>query len=338
MLQLLSGSEFHTHSYTFPVDDLSQVGEVRRFVGTFAQHLQLTEIEAGRAAIIINELGHNLIRHARGGTLHVRGINEAGARGLEIVSIDSGPGLDPAKALLDGFSTGTTPGTGLGAIRRQSDVFDIYSSPGHGTAVLAQVYSVPPASLVYEWGAVNIPLKGETVCGDAWTVTTEDSGLNVLVADGLGHGFNANKAAKEAVRVFREQRAPRADLALQAIHQKLKSTRGAAVFVLKLNGESAEFSGVGNIRTVVCSGNTSRTLISQNGTAGLQIRSLPHLSEKIPGDALIILHSDGISSKWDLASYPGLSRRHPALVAQFLYRDFTRKTDDATLVVVRRKP
>ena len=49
----------------------------------------------------------------------------------------------------------------------------------------------------------------------------------------------------------------------------------------------------------------------------------------------VVLHSDGLSSRWNLGTYPGLARRHPMLVAGVLYRDFGRRTDDAAVVVVR---
>jgi hypothetical protein len=42
----------------------------------------------------------------------------------------------PARRLLDRRH----PGTGLGAISRMSQLFDIYSQPGHGTAVVAQLW------------------------------------------------------------------------------------------------------------------------------------------------------------------------------------------------------
>jgi hypothetical protein len=50
---------------------------------------------------------------------------------------------------------------------------------------------------------------------------------------------------------------------------------------------------------------------------------------------LLILHSDGLATRWDLSRYPGLALRHPTLVAATLYRDFTRGRDDVTVFVAR---
>jgi hypothetical protein len=46
------------------------------------------------------------------------------------------------------------------------------------------------------------------------------------------------------------------------------------------------------------------------------------------------MHSDGLGSQWRIDRYPGLSLRHPAMVAGVLYRDFTRGRDDVTVAVL----
>jgi len=51
-----------------------------------------------------------------------------------------------------------------------------------------------------------------------------------------------------------------------------------------------------------------------------------------------VMHSDGISSQWQLDSYAGLRGKHPTLVAGVLFRDFGRQRDDATVVVVKDRP
>jgi len=54
-------------------------------------------------------------------------------------------------------------------------------------------------------------------------------------------------------------------------------------------------------------------------------------------DAMLIMHSDGIGTRWDLERYPGLPQRHPALIAAVLYRDHARGRDDAGIVVAQRQ-
>jgi anti-sigma regulatory factor (Ser/Thr protein kinase)/serine/threonine protein phosphatase PrpC len=340
VLPLLSGNEFSRMSFPFELVDSSQVGEARRFALVLCSELDFEETRQGRVGIIVNELGNNLVRYASHSRLIFRKFSDSTGVGVEILSIDSGPGLDIDRALEDGYSTGGTPGTGLGSVRRLSDVFDIHSSIEKGTVVLSRVNSRTPihvdGSGVLEIGAVNIALAGEDVCGDSWCVKQSGTDYSVLVVDGLGHGPFANQAASIAVDSFLESAAGGVAEAMQHIHSRLKGSRGAAVFIVKIQNGSASFVGVGNIRAVLKSETEMKTLITQNGTAGLNIGSLKVFSQPWESDGFLILHSDGISSRWDLSAYPGIIHRHPSILAAVLYRDYSRGTDDSTVVVVRK--
>lgn len=61
------------------------------------------------------------------------------------------------------------------------------------------------------------------------------------------------------------------------------------------------------------------------------------MEDRSPWDAesVLVLHSDGISSRWSLEQYPGLRDCHPALIAGVLHRDFRKGHDDSTVVVIR---
>jgi hypothetical protein len=50
---------------------------------------------------------------------------------------------------------------------------------------------------------------------------------------------------------------------------------------------------------------------------------------------VLVLHTDGINSRWDPADYPGADHHHPAIMAALIWRDANRGNDDATVVVVR---
>jgi hypothetical protein len=52
----------------------------------------------------------------------------------------------------------------------------------------------------------------------------------------------------------------------------------------------------------------------------------------------MVMFSDGLASHWSLDDYPGLRQRHPTLIAAVLYRDFSRRRDDVTVVVARQRP
>jgi hypothetical protein len=93
------------------------------------------------------------------------------------------------------------------------------------------------------------------------------------------------------------------------------------------------FCGLGNIRAAVLSETGSRVLLSQNGTAGLQMRDARELTESWPRKGLLVIHSDGITGRWNLDQYPGIKVRHAGIIAGVIYRDFCRGSDDSTVVV-----
>jgi hypothetical protein len=240
--------------------------------------------------------------------------------------------------LRDGFSTSGSPGNGLGAIMRLSAFMDLYSTTQTGTALLARLWSVPKSARPdgrLTFGVVSVPHPGESVCGDAWAATQDGGRCLLMIADGLGHGPPAAEAALAAVRIFRDNPQLGPAAVLQAMHGALRSTRGASVAVAEtdLDARLLRYAGVGNVAGCVLAAGVSRSLMSHNGTVGHEARKFQEFSYPLPEGATLVLHSDGLASRWDLASYPGLAGRDPALVAGVLYRDFGRGRDDATVVV-----
>ena len=54
---------------SFDVTEASQVGEVRRAAVRIAQGMGFDETATGRVALVVTELGNNLVRHAKRGRL-----------------------------------------------------------------------------------------------------------------------------------------------------------------------------------------------------------------------------------------------------------------------------
>jgi hypothetical protein len=261
-------------------------------------------------------------------------------RGIGLLALDRGPGFSNlAEAMRDGFSSAGTPGTGLGAIRRLSTLFDIYSVPGGGTALVATVWpGTPPATRPGPLASgINVPYPGERVSGDAWALETTPERTLVLVSDGLGHGAQAAAASEAAVAIFRQRASRQPAEILEAVHDALRPTRGAAVAIAEvgIGRDVVRFAGIGNIAGTVLSDGRTWSLVSHHGTAGHDVRRVQEFSYPWPPGASLVLHSDGLVSHWTLDQYPGLAARHPMLVAGILYRDFRRGRDDTTVVVLR---
>jgi hypothetical protein len=157
----------------------------------------------------------------------------------------------------------------------------------------------------------------------------------ILVADGLGHGLQAADASREAVRLFRENRTLDGPRLIEVLHAGLRSTRGAAVAVADVRRGQGElrFTGVGNISGTLVSGATTRSMVSQNGTVGAEARRIQEFTYPFADDTLLVMHSDGLTSRWQVSQYPGLRLKKPGLIAGVLYRDHRRERDDVTVLV-----
>lgn len=322
------------------VADASQVGEARRAATRLAEAAGLGETQAAEAGIVATELGNNLTRYGRGGRILIQPLAVGGGPGLEILAIDSGPGMaDVQRCMQDGFSTGGTPGTGLGAVRRIAAEFDLFSIPELGTVVLARIGAKPRPGLQksspFRWGAVCVPAPGETVCGDAWRVLERGDELHLMIADGLGHGPLAAEASEPCARLFEAGSFTGPDAFIESAHRSIGGTRGAAAAacVVSAAKRSLRYAGVGNIAGALRSAGESRGLFSHNGTVGHLMRKVQQIDYPWPDRGLLIMHSDGLQSRWDLSRYPGLVTRHPAVVAGVLFRDFVRGRDDVTVLV-----
>lgn len=325
-------------SVRLTVNDLSEVAEARRTVTALGQEVGLDETDQGRAALVASEMATNLAKHGGGGVLLARVLPD----GLELLAIDQGPGMtDPAQCLRDGYSTAGSAGTGLGAIQRQSDAFDLYARPGAGTVVLGRVRQrhrgrVTPRFII---GAVSLPIDGENQCGDGWICQGDDASLRLAVFDGLGHGPDANAASEAALAFITPGRSEAPAATLQRIHLGIRHTRGAAgaIYDLHASGCILRHAGVGNIAgTLVTDGDgRARSLMSHNGTLGHLATRFQDFTQPWLRSDLLVLATDGLQTRWDLGRYQGLRQRDPAVIAGVLWRDFRRGRDDVTVLVVR---
>jgi anti-sigma regulatory factor (Ser/Thr protein kinase) len=326
-----------------PITDSSQIGEARRQANRIAEEAGFSEADRGKASIVVSELATNIARHASSGEILLQSVEVGNRKWIDILSVDRGPGIaDVGRSLQDGFSTGGTSGTGLGAARRLASEFDIYSAQPSGTVVFCRVVDQPLRTYTprpFYWAVFGRPAPLETECGDAWRIAERNGSLALMLVDGLGHGHEAAKAAAEAVCVFdRDPFVPLTEF-FGAAHARMHGTRGAAMAAIQMDAASRQikYAGVGNIAGHLhgSAGERGRGLFSHNGIVGVQIRKVQEFHYEYPASGLLIMHSDGLQSRWSLDVYPGLAQRHPGVIAGVLYRDFTRGRDDVTVAAIR---
>lgn len=108
-----------------------------------------------------------------------------------------------------------------------------------------------------------------------------------------------------------------------------------ALAELDLAQSVVRFCGVGNIAGTIIADEAKHNLVSHNGIVGYEVARRQEFTYPWTGSARLIMHSDGLNQRWNLASYQGLSRRPASLQAGVLYRDHARGRDDVTVVVVK---
>lgn len=324
------------------VRESTQTGEARRKAAELAQDLQLGEVRSGAVAVVATEMATNLVKHAGNGTMFLQRVQENGSSGLRLMAIDKGPGItDVTRALQDGHSTAGSMGTGLGAVRRLSDQFEVYSASGMGTLVRADFWpdhhtnAHSPKRLVT--GVVSEPMHGEEECGDGWGCRRFADSVVLMVVDGLGHGVLAAEAAREAEKILANAQSHSPLEILQDIHDALRKTRGAAVAVARINDAKGlvSFAGVGNVSASIISPGLSRSMASHNGTVGHHMPRVQEFTYPWNADSILVMHSDGLVSRWDLDRYPGIWSKHPSVISALLHRDFCRRRDDVTVLAAK---
>lgn len=320
------------------IDDPSQVGECRRRAQRLAEAYGFGTTDVGRVGIVATELANNVANHARRGEFLLQALGDGSGVSIEMVAIDRGPGMHVDTCMRDGYSTAGTAGTGLGAVSRLSSMFDVYSLIDQGTAAVSRISKQPSAireDRASAFGAVCIAVAGEIDCGDTWRIAQRDDAMAMMVCDGLGHGSAASLASQAAAQTFGQNPFDRPSQAMQRLHAKLAGGRGAAAAVAVLDRAKASvaYAGIGNISGSIVSSERSKGMVSHNGILGAQFLRSQQFDYEFPQGSRIVMHSDGISARWSLSSYPGLSARHASVIAAVLYRDHARPRDDVTVIV-----
>jgi anti-sigma regulatory factor (Ser/Thr protein kinase) len=321
-------------THVLPIEDSSQVGFARRTAHKLAEQSGFDATDAGRVALVVTEVASNILKHASNGELHLR-VLPGSTLGIEVIAIDRGKGFDLQDCMADGFSTRGTQGIGLGSMLRQAQVFDVHTDAS-GTVLLTRFY--PRAATIKDLrvGVTQHSLHDDPACGDVWELAIKGSHVSILMIDGLGHGPEAEDAAKAGATAFNREPFTDPSVLLEEIHHDMRGTRGGAVAVTQFNAEQdrLRFIGIGNIGATLIGEDKPRGLASHPGIVGLQYRKVPVVDYAECTGKLLILYSDGLQSRWNLRDYPGLMYRHPAIIAAVLHRDFCRGRDDVTVLVI----
>ncbi|HYG39602.1 MAG TPA: ATP-binding protein [Cytophagales bacterium] len=328
---------------SFALSDRSYVSLIKKEIKKIAGNIGFSGNRLAEIEIIIAEITSNIIKYSIDGSILVKHFVKGTAEGIEIISIDNGPGMTNVSLMVkDGVSTTRTLGQGLGAIKRLSDNFDIYSVPQWGTILLSRVFKNPEANTtskeIFNITTLLVPKKGENYCGDGYRYVIKKNSCKILAFDGLGHGPEAQKASEAAIKSFMSTLNIDPGESLRVMNKEIKSTRGGVgmIFSIDLKTNSTSFCGVGNISARILSEGKLKNCISYNGIIGHTFPNSLH-TNNTPWNKqdYLILTSDGLKTRWDSSNLTHVLKHDPSIVAASLFKDLSRGNDDSLVIILK---
>jgi anti-sigma regulatory factor (Ser/Thr protein kinase) len=333
------------------------IGVARQIARQMALELGASATTGEEIAVAASELASNLVKHARGGRMHFAPLDKDGNVGIMIESRDDGAGIAQVEqALADGYSTAGSLGYGLGTVNRLMDTLDITSRPGAGAHIVCirWLRSIAPRAefCPLEFGIATRPMPGMTVNGDSFIIKRWGTSVLVGVIDGLGHGPHAHLAA-ETARQYVETHYDQPLIAIfSGVGRACYATRGVVMALARFDfsapgtapqtGAGAEshatttltFASIGNVEARVHGTPAPLNLLLRRGVLGGSAPNAPVTTHPWAREAVMVLHSDGLTTRWRWEDFPDLSTLGAADAAARLLRKLAKEEDDATVLVV----
>jgi anti-sigma regulatory factor (Ser/Thr protein kinase) len=330
-------------SQTIAVLHDSDVGAARRAAQTMARTLGFEPVIGEEIALAVTELATNLAKCARDGKVVLTPLTDGARAGLQVESLDSGPGIaDVDLAVADGFSTTGSRGAGLGAVNRLMDEFDIASRRGTGTHIVCRKWrrehpvSLRPCPLTF--GVVTRPHSPGAVNGDAFVIKHGAESALVGIIDGLGHGQFAHYAAQTARAYVESHFELPLDQVFLGTGRACRATRGVVMALARFDWGQGKlaFASVGNIEARVFPSSKPFSFQVRRGIVGRNAPNAVVTEHPWPLENMMVLHSDGLRAHWEWKEFPNLAREPSGVAAEKLLRTLGTKQDDATVIVVRK--
>ncbi len=175
-------------------------------------------------------------------------------------------------------------------------------------------------------------------CGDECAYWKDDKKTILCIVDGLGHGKNAEIAAKAAVDYIAQHLSDSLQELFAGCDLAIRKTRGVAmgIVIIDENLDKLTYVGVGNTRAIVVGAKTLR-LGNSYGIVGAGYKTLsPESLALHPGD-LMVLFTDGLAEMMDLSVYDEALLADAKGLAEKIIQDWRRGEDDATVLVYKKE-
>lgn len=359
---MLTEGNSHTNKVSFFVKDSADITLLVSRVEKGYLLKGASPIDTSLVKTILHELGTNIVKYAKRGSVSIERIHSRDEITLEIIATDRGPGIPNVDlALQDKFSTGGTLGLGLPGVRRMSDNFEILSSKENGTIVKVQKqiqtknkiikpllqkkqdsikrFSISQALQTDDLDIATFvrPSPGEIYCGDKAFVVSLPKGALLCITDVSGHGNNASELANEIEGYLSENATEDLERLVTDVHLEFKGSRGAAMGFVYIDYDSWSISycGVGNTGASLISKTIWRP-ISKEGIIGLRLPNLNIQKENLSRGDIFFMWTDGLP---ELASRNLVSKSKSSSsirIASDVVQTLGRPTDDAGCLILRR--
>ena len=327
------------------ISDESDISVAKRVLKKMASELEFESKASEEIAIVVSELATNLLKYPKRGQLRFTALKESGRFGIQIESLDDGPGIKPDDKLEDGITSGRSLGYGLGTINRLMDEFVILPEQEEksGAHIICKRWvrnkeSGYVSNCPLEIGLATRPHPSMKVSGDTFVVKKWEKSALVSVVDGVGHGEFAHVAAMKARNYVEDHYDQDISNIFRGVELNCRGTRGVVMALARFDWSNSKliFGSVGNIETHVHGGSDKINFFVRRGIIGKRA-PMPRVTEHHwDPRAIMIIHSDGLQSIRHWGEYLNDNNdKSSTSIAQQMLHDYARPEDDATVVIIK---
>jgi len=348
-------------SITLPIRDAADLNLALMQLSRSGIMAQASNFDLALIRTTISELSTNIIKYGVRGEITVSRIETDGDVDIDIVALDSGPGIKNVElAMQDSFSTGNTLGLGLPAVKRMTDSFSIQSTAGQGTRIHTrkrikgnwfkkdtdnhqhnnQALESSQHALKHQalWDIATAvrPKPGEIVCGDFAACITIPAGLLLVLIDVTGHGVKAEKLGENLLSFIKDNASSDLNMLMSHIHHFLKGTQGAAISLMFIDTKlgCASYVGVGNTGAARVTGHPWRP-VSKDGVLGMRLPTPIEQKTFLTNADLILMWTDGVSERAAKKYAEGNAYLPAQTLASRIVSDAGKPFDDAGCLIFR---
>lgn len=330
--------EESSFDFVFRIEQEYHVLYARRKIREYTKSIGFQEHDIDKIELAISEIGTNIIKYAKTGSIGVRKISFQVATGIEIMARDKGGGIGNIIEKLERKpypDSGESLGAGISAIYNLMDEFIVYPKD--------DVHREENRILIRKWikiinhfksSVISRPRLGEQDNGDTFFIKILPNFTVIAVVDALGHGKEAAMIARIVYNYLRVYYYLPLDEITHICHEALQGTRGSAISICKIHPapKTLEYIGIGNVEFNVIGSEDLVRAYNYHGTLGMHLESVQIQKFPYRSSSTFIMTSDGIG---DYRLDGTMLRKQPQDITSEILNQYGKKHDDATILLIR---